>query len=95
MAHDHGIRIYFGTMIPPFDNWPGAAQGGYIAIWQGVNAWIRSNGAADGMIDFARAVQNPRNSLGMSPAYNSGDGFHPNDRGYQVMADAIPLPFVR
>jgi lysophospholipase L1-like esterase len=47
------------------------------------------------VIDFARAVQNPRNSLGMSPAYNSGDGFHPNDRGYQVMADAIPLAFAR
>jgi lysophospholipase L1-like esterase len=95
MAHDHGARIYFGTMIPPFANWPGAAQGGYIAIWQGVNAWIRSSGAADGMIDFARAVQNPRNSLSMNPAYDSGDGFHPNDRGYQVMANAIPLPFVR
>jgi lysophospholipase L1-like esterase len=95
MAHDHGVKVYFATMVPPFANWPGAAQGGYIAIWQGVNAWIRSSGAADGMIDFARAVQDPRNSLRMNPAYDSGDGFHPNDHGYQVMADAIPLSLVR
>jgi lysophospholipase L1-like esterase len=28
------------------------------------------------------------------PAYDSGDHLHPNDAGYQAMADAVPLaPF--
>jgi hypothetical protein len=34
MAHEHGVKVYFGTIIPPFDDWPGAAEGGYVAIWQ-------------------------------------------------------------
>jgi lysophospholipase L1-like esterase len=95
MAHDHRVKVYFGTMVPPFRSWPGAAAGGYVTIWRAVNAWIRGSGASDGMIDFARVVQDPGNSLALSPAYNSGDGFHPNDRGYQAMANAIPLPYVR
>jgi lysophospholipase L1-like esterase len=95
MAHDHGVKVYLGTMVPPFGQWPGAAAGGYVAIWQEVNAWIRGSGAFDGMIDFARTVQDPRNSLALSRVYDSGDSLHPNDLGYQAMANAIPLPFVR
>ena len=95
MAHDRGVKVYLGTLIPPFGNWPGAAAGGYVAIWQAVNAWIRSSGASDGMIDFSRVLRDPRNPLALSPVYDSGDSLHPNDLGYQAMANAIPLPFVR
>jgi hypothetical protein len=47
------------------------------------------------VIDFSRVLRDPRNPLALSPAYNSGDSLHPNDLGYQTMANAIPLPFVR
>jgi lysophospholipase L1-like esterase len=95
MAHDRGVRVYLATMIPPFTSWRGAAAGGYVAIWQAVNAWIRTSHAFDAMIDFARAVQDPHNPLALSSAYDSGDGAHPNDLGYRVLANAIPLPIAR
>ena len=45
----------------------------------------------DGVIDFAKAVQDRFNPLYINPAYNSGDNLHPNDAGYEAMADAINL----
>jgi lysophospholipase L1-like esterase len=95
MAHARGVRVYLGTLLPPFRNWPGAAESGSVAIWQELNAWIRASSGFDGMIDFAKVVTDPRAPLAMSPAYDSGDGFHPNNAGYQAMADAIPLRFAR
>jgi lysophospholipase L1-like esterase len=35
------------------------------------------------------------NPLAMNPAYDSGDHLHPNDAGYQVMANAIDLSLFR
>lgn len=95
MAHDHGVKVYLGTLVPPFGQWPGAEAGDYVAIWRALNAWIKGSGAFDGSIDFARALQDSRNPLVISRDYDSGDGKHPNDRGYQAMANAIPLAFVR
>ena len=43
------------------------------------------------MIDFAKATQDPYDPQYINPAYNSGDNLHPNDAGYQAMADAINL----
>jgi len=31
----------------------------------------------------------------MLPAYDSGDHLHPNDAGYQAMADAVDLSLFR
>ena len=43
------------------------------------------------MIDFDAVVRDPKDPLEINPVYNSGDYLHPNDAGYQVMANAIPL----
>ena len=43
------------------------------------------------MIDFDKALRDPANPAAMRPAYDSGDNLHPNDAGYQAMADAIDL----
>jgi lysophospholipase L1-like esterase len=56
-----------------------------------VNRWILTSGAFDGTIDFAKAVADPTDPRMINPAYDSGDHLHPNDVGYQVMADAISL----
>jgi lysophospholipase L1-like esterase len=56
-----------------------------------INRWIRTNGAFDGVIDFDRALRDPAHPTWMKPAYDSGDGLHPNDAGHAAMADAIPL----
>jgi lysophospholipase L1-like esterase len=88
-AHARGVRIFGATLLP----YQGA---GYYslageAIREAVNAWIRTSGAFDGVIDFDAAMRDPADPLLLNPAYDSGDHLHPNDAGYQAMADAINL----
>jgi len=58
---------------------------------EAVNTWIRTSGAFDGVIDFDAVMRDPADPLRLDPAYDSGDHLHPNDAGYQAMADAINL----
>jgi lysophospholipase L1-like esterase len=60
-----------------------------------VNQWIRTSGRFDGVIDFDAAIRDPANPLRMLPAYDSGDHLHPNDAGYQAMANAVNLTLFR
>ena len=88
-VHARGMRILGGTLVP----FQGA---GYYtperdSIRQAVNAWIRTSGAFDGVVDFDQAVRDPANPDAMLPAYDSGDHLHPGDAGYQAMADAVDL----
>ena len=61
------------------------------AIREAVNVRIRTSGAFDGVIDFDAVIRDPADPLRLNPAYDSGDHLHPNDAGYQAMADAINL----
>jgi lysophospholipase L1-like esterase len=88
-AHARRIRIFGATLLP----YQGA---GYYspageAIREAVNTWIRTSGAFDGVIDFDAVMRDPADPLWLNPAYDSGDHLHPNDAGYQAMADAINL----
>jgi hypothetical protein len=56
---------------------------------EAVNAWIRSSGAFDGVIDFARALADPLDPVRLNPRLDAGDHEHPDDAGYRAMADAI------
>ena len=58
---------------------------------QAVNAWVRTSGAFDGVVDFDRATRDPANPLRLLPAYDSGDHLHPSDAGYAAMANAVSL----
>jgi lysophospholipase L1-like esterase len=91
-----GLRIYGGTLKPM----EGSRRPGYYspaseAKRQAVNRWIRTSGAFDAVIDFDAVVRDPDRPGRLSPAYDSGDGSHPNDRGYKAMADAIDLRLFR
>jgi len=90
-AHARGIRIY-GATLTPFDN----AGSPYFSAAhevqrQAVNAWIRSSGEYDAVIDFDKVVRDPANPSKILPAFDSGDHLHPNDVGYKAMADSINL----
>ena len=61
------------------------------ATRQAVNAWIRTNTEADGVIDFDAVMRDPAEPLKLAAAYDSGDHLHPNDAGFRTMADAIDL----
>lgn len=85
-AHARGIKI-LGATLTPFANAPEARENER----QALNAWIRTSGEYDGVIDFDAAVRNPANPRAMLPMFDSGDTLHPNSAGYAAMADAIDL----
>jgi lysophospholipase L1-like esterase len=88
-AHAAGLKIFGGTLTP----FKGASY------WspekehtrEVVNRWIRTSGAFDGVIDFAKAIADPSDPEMFYPPYDSGDHLHPNDAGYQAMANAVDL----
>ena len=91
-GREMGLQV-FGCTLTPFAV---ATSVGYYstdkdAVRQTVNAWIRTGAAFDAVIDFDLAVRDPKNPLSYLPAYDSGDHLHPNDAGYQAMANAIDL----
>ncbi|HEV2636788.1 MAG TPA: SGNH/GDSL hydrolase family protein [Actinocrinis sp.] len=89
-AHAHGLRIIVGT-LSPFQGYT-AYTAAYETVREAVNNFIRSNGGAfDGVLDFDALLQNPSNPLQLNPIYDSGDHLHPNDAGYQLMANSVPL----
>jgi lysophospholipase L1-like esterase len=92
-AHAAGLKIFGGTLTPFKGSyyWSPAAE----AKREAVNHWIQTSGAFDGVIDFAAAVASPSDPLVMNPAFDSGDHLHPNDAGYQAMANAVDLGMLR
>ena len=89
-AHAYGIKIFGGTLTPfegaSYYNAAGEAER------EAVNQWIRTSGAFDGVVDFDAAVRDPSDPLRLNPMYDTGGGhLHPNDQGYEAMADAINL----
>lgn len=90
-AHSRGIRIY-GATLTPFDNVGSPYfSAAHEVERQAVNAWIRTSGEFDSVIDFDKVVRDPNNPSKLLPAFDSGDHLHPNDAGYQAMADSINL----
>ena len=90
-AHEHGIRLVGGTITPYAGNdyyHPGAASE---ADRQAINAFIRTSGVFDGVVDFDAAAHDPARPDHLLAAYDSGDHLHPNAAGYRAMADAVPL----
>jgi len=88
--HAAGFRVILGTQTP---SQGGAAHGspGAIAARNAVNDWIRTAGAADGVVDFHAALSDPLDPDDLRPEFDSGDHLHPSAAGYQAMADAVDL----
>jgi lysophospholipase L1-like esterase len=96
-AHQNGIRV-IGTTIPPFEHaiFRSPFYDRFYApekerVREEVNAWIRSSGAFDGVIDFDEAVRDPGHRTQLLPSYDSGDHLHVNDAGNVAQGKAIPL----
>jgi lysophospholipase L1-like esterase len=92
-AHAAGVRIIGATMLPDSGN--GYFTAPAEAIRQAANAWIRTSGAFDGVIDFDKVMQDPSNPVALNPGYDSGDHLHPNAAGMQAMANAIDLSLLK
>jgi lysophospholipase L1-like esterase len=87
-AHTRGLMV-LGATVTPFEGslWSRENE----AKRQALNEWIRASRAYDGVIDFDAAVRDPSHPTQLKPQFDSGDHIHPNDAGYQAMADAVSL----
>jgi len=88
-AKARGIKVLLGT-LPPY------RPAGYYsdegeAKRQAVNAWIRSRPDGVEVVDFDAALRDAADPTRLNPAFDSGDHLHPNDAGYQAMAQAVDL----
>jgi lysophospholipase L1-like esterase len=91
-AHAKGVKVY-GALLTPYQGAGYASPAGE-QVREALNAWIRTGGAFDGVIDFATPVADPANPLTFAAQYNLRDKLHPNDAGYQAMANAIDLDMI-
>lgn len=89
-ARARGIRVYGGTVMPFATNAYYHPDAGSERMRGAINAWIRTPGHFDAVIDFDRALRDPARPDRLNPAYDSGDGLHPSEAGYRAMADAVP-----
>lgn len=88
-THARGLDIVGGTLLPfkGSSMWTPERQ----RTWSAVNQWIRTSGEFDGVVDFAAATASAEDPLRLAPAYDSGDGLHPDDTGTEAMAAAVDL----
>ncbi len=94
IAHKHGMKIYLATILPCL-RLSTAPDGERETMRQTVNAWIRNESGADGVIEFELAVKDPENPLMMLPEYDSGDHLHPSLAGAKQMAYSIPESYFK
>lgn len=89
-AHARGIRVYGATLLP-FEGAANYFSADGEADRQAVNAWIRTGGAFDAVVDFDAITRDPAQPSRLRAAVDGGDHLHPSAAGYEVMADAIDL----
>jgi lysophospholipase L1-like esterase len=99
-AHKKGIRV-IGTTVPPFEDatFRGPTIHFYTpekeSVRQEVNAWIRTSGEFDAVVDFDEVVRDPSHPTRLLAAYDSGDHLHVNDAGNVAQGNAFPLNLFR
>lgn len=80
------LKVYLGT-ITPFKG-AGYYSPFHEAARQTMNEWIRNqakNKEVDGILDFAKLLQDPKDDRRMKKEYVSNDWLHPNPTGYKAM----------
>ncbi|NMM37198.1 MAG: SGNH/GDSL hydrolase family protein [Glaciimonas sp.] len=95
-AHIRGVRVVGATLTPfegalagtPLDNYYNIDKD---RLRHKINAWIRTSGAFDAVIDFDALAKDTVHPSRLKPQFDSGDHLHPGDRGNKAMAYAIDL----
>ena len=62
---------------------------------QQINAWIRTGGAFDAVLDFDAVVRDPAQPTQIAGPLQSGDHLHGSDQGYAAIAKSIDLNLFR
>ncbi|MGC0329865.1 lysophospholipase L1-like esterase [Streptomyces sp. SAI-170] len=86
-ARGAGLRVIGATLLPlaGSDHWGEHAA----KVSHELNEWIRNSGEYDAVVDLHRALADPQDPDRLRAAYDFGDHLHPNDAGYEVMAEAV------
>ncbi|PPK71342.1 SGNH/GDSL hydrolase family protein [Actinokineospora auranticolor] len=88
-AHAKHVRVVGATLLPYKGAMYFSDRGE--GVRDEVNAWIRTSGEFDAVVDFDRVTADPADRDSLLPAYDSGDHLHPSDAGYRAMAAAVDL----
>lgn len=95
-ARARGVRVVGATLTPFEGALPGTPLDNYYntdkdKLRQQINAWIRTSGEFDVVVDFDALTRDPSRPTRLNPKFDSGDHLHPGDRGNKAMAEAINL----
>jgi lysophospholipase L1-like esterase len=88
-ARARGLKVYAATLTP-FEgsaNWAPEQE----ATRQALNRWLRTSREYDGVFDFEAAVRDPAHPTKMLQKFAAADNLHPNDAGYEALANAVDL----
>jgi lysophospholipase L1-like esterase len=98
-AHVQGIKV-IGATLTPFGKAAYFSEPGE-AIRREVNQWIRTSALTehvyDSIVDFDQLLDSRQTGSKpiLKPRYDSGDGLHPNDSGYELMGREVYNAFMR
>ncbi|MFI6868553.1 SGNH/GDSL hydrolase family protein [Nocardia sp. NPDC050406] len=86
-ARAAGLRVVGATLLPfgGSDYYTAERE----AVRDTVNAWIRTSGEFDAVVDLEAALADPADADRLAAAYDVGDHLHPNDAGYALMAATV------
>jgi lysophospholipase L1-like esterase len=90
-AHAHNLKVYGATITPDTGSDYYHPSPASEAQRQQINAWIRTPGHFDAVVDFDKTIADPSNPTHLLPAFDCGDHLHPNPAGYRAMAQSIDL----
>jgi lysophospholipase L1-like esterase len=88
-AHAAGLKFYCSTLTP-FEGagyWTPRGEQARAAV----NAFVRSPGGCDGVVDQAAATHDPDDPTRLRGEFDSGDHLHPNGAGLKAIADEVDL----
>lgn len=87
-ARAKGAKVYGGTILPFNGN--SYYSTAHESVRREVNAWIRTSGTYDAVIDFDHVMRDPSDTTRMKSALKN-DWLHPNTEGYKVMGESVDL----
>jgi lysophospholipase L1-like esterase len=88
-AHSLGIKV-IGCTLTPYEGASYFLEHGE-ETRAALNQFIRASKAFDAVVDFEAATRDPQSPKKLRAEFDPGDHLHPNDAGYQAMADAVDL----
>jgi len=88
-AHRKGVCVLGGTVMPYVGSGYYHPSTRSEADRKKLNAWIRSSGVFDGVVDFDQVLRDPQYPERLSSASGTDDLLHPGPAGYRIMGEAV------